>query len=215
MRKGFTLIELLVVIAIIAILAAILFPVFARAREKARQSSCLSNVKQLALATLMYCQDYDEMIPYDDLDYDGSGDEAAGDGTWRGMIRPYCKNSQLFICPSKRLTSNVFDGRWNDYGMNAGYAMNVCHWAAGAPTAPYGQALARVEDSSSCILLLESDGTHSIGQESNTRGWLPGAYGKRHNDGCNYAFVDGHAKWLKPGDVDKASGDSLMSIEIE
>ena len=63
MRRGFTLIELLVVIAIIAILAAILFPVFARAREKARQSSCLSNVKQLALGTMMYCQDYDERLP--------------------------------------------------------------------------------------------------------------------------------------------------------
>jgi len=64
MRRGFTLIELLVVIAIIAILAAILFPVFARAREKARQSSCLSNVKQLDLAVQMYIQDYDEMLPY-------------------------------------------------------------------------------------------------------------------------------------------------------
>ena len=63
MRRGFTLIELLVVIAIIAILAAILFPVFARAREKARQTSCLSNVKELALALLMYSQDYDETIP--------------------------------------------------------------------------------------------------------------------------------------------------------
>jgi len=62
MRRGFTLIELLVVIAIIAILAAILFPVFARAREKARQTSCLSNVKQIVLAALMYCQDYDETI---------------------------------------------------------------------------------------------------------------------------------------------------------
>jgi hypothetical protein len=63
---------------------------------------------------------------------------------------------------------------------------------------------------------LESAGTHSIGQESNTRGWLPSAsYGKRHNDGSNYAFVYCHAKWLKPGDVDKASGDSLMSIELE
>jgi prepilin-type N-terminal cleavage/methylation domain-containing protein/prepilin-type processing-associated H-X9-DG protein len=216
MRKGFTLIELLVVIAIIAILAAILFPVFARAREKARQSNCLSNTKQLALATLMYVQDYDEMIPYDDLDYNGSGAEDAGDGTWRGMIRPYCKNSQLFMCPSKKLTSNVFDGRWNDFGMNAGYAMNVCHWASGSPTPPYGQALARVEDGASCVLFLESDGTHSIGQESNDRGWQPGStYGKRHNDGSNYAFVDGHAKWMKPGDVDKTTGDSLMSIEIE
>jgi prepilin-type N-terminal cleavage/methylation domain-containing protein len=72
-RKGFTLIELLVVIAIIAILAAILFPVFARAREKARQTSCVSNLKQVALASLMYTQDYDECPPGQLMPRPGSG----------------------------------------------------------------------------------------------------------------------------------------------
>ncbi len=215
MRKGFTLIELLVVIAIIAILAAILFPVFARAREKARQSNCLSNLKQLGLAALMYAQDYDELLPYEDYDTDASGDEGAGDTTWRSVVLPYCKNQQIFFCPSKKMTSSVFDGG-ADYGENAGYAINVCHWTSGSPTPPFGQALARVEDTASCILFLESDGTHEIGCETNDRGWQPSAsYGKRHNDGANYAFVDGHGKWLKPDVVDKASGDSLMSIEIE
>ena len=93
MKKGFTLIELLVVIAIIAILAAILFPVFARAREKARQSTCLSNVKQIGLAILMYVQDYDERMP---MLYDL--------GTPRqGIIRttqPYTMNWQVHDCPS-------------------------------------------------------------------------------------------------------------------
>ncbi len=218
MRKGFTLIELLVVIAIIAILAAILFPVFARAREKARQSNCLSNLKQLGLAALMYAQDYDEQLPYDDLDYNGSGDENAGDGTWRGMLRPYCKNVQMFFCPSKKITSSVFDGRWNDYGRNAGYGMNVAHWVAGSHTPPYGKALAEVEDSSACILFTESGGGHSIG---NTDGidavrWIPTAeWATRHNDGSNYAFIDGHAKWLKPDKLDPASGDWLTTMEIE
>ena len=113
MRRGFTLIELLVVIAIIAILAAILFPVFARAREKARQASCTSNVKQIMLAVLMYAQDYDERLllgihrcavwP---------GPTALANGTWVDtavyggpkafghILEPYIKNTQIFVCPS-------------------------------------------------------------------------------------------------------------------
>jgi prepilin-type N-terminal cleavage/methylation domain-containing protein/prepilin-type processing-associated H-X9-DG protein len=92
--KGFTLIELLVVIAIIAILAAILFPVFAQAREKARQASCLSNMKQLSLAAMMYNQDYDETFPL------GFSDPNWVNGTWPVMISPYVKNLQVFACPS-------------------------------------------------------------------------------------------------------------------
>ena len=100
MRKGFTLIELLVVIAIIAILAAILFPVFAKAREKARQSSCNSNVKQIMTAILSYAQDYDETLPrgYYYIPPGGTNDWLS----WAQFIYPYIKNQQLFTCPSYR-----------------------------------------------------------------------------------------------------------------
>ena len=95
-RKGFTLIELLVVIAIIAILAAILFPVFAKAREKARQTSCLSNVKQTTLGLLMYVQDYDERFGLDG-GYNGDNTWAR---QWPIAVQPYVKNAQILRCPS-------------------------------------------------------------------------------------------------------------------
>src|SRR4051794_12671042 len=93
-RGAFTLIELLVVIAIIAVLAAILFPVFAQAREKARQVSCLSNVKQLGLAFSMYSQDYDEKNP------NGVNWFFPGGNGWAGQTYPYVKNTKIFLCPS-------------------------------------------------------------------------------------------------------------------
>lgn len=118
-RSGFTLIELLVVIAIIAILAAILFPVFAQAREKARSSSCLSNQKQIATAILSYTQDYDESYPLAYGKYNGAwasgygasfpakwdtpvdaGFDANSEAAWANSIQPYIKSIELFRCPS-------------------------------------------------------------------------------------------------------------------
>src|SRR5688572_16786896 len=100
--KGFTLIELLVVIAIIAILAAILFPVFAQAREKARVASCMSNCKQIGLAVQMYTNDYDENLPYSGV-YGTNHPvykQGYGWGMWVVLLNPYIKNLQVWQCPS-------------------------------------------------------------------------------------------------------------------
>ena len=125
-RSGFTLIELLVVIAIIAILASILFPVFGRARENARRSSCQSNLKQIGLGVMQYIQDYDEKYPI----WDEQNGAAPGAfipanqnnyydgfwtyGNWRYYIQPYIKSTQLFTCPST-IKTQAAPGPCNPY----------------------------------------------------------------------------------------------------
>ena len=125
-RRGFTLIELLVVIAIIAILAAILFPVFAKAREKARQTSCLSNLKQMSLAFLQYAQDYDEGLPTHATQ---CGYGTNGSLQWFEQIQPYCKNTQMFQCPSARMDNewmgNCYPGQFNRPNFVTQYGYNV------------------------------------------------------------------------------------------
>ncbi len=122
-RRGFTLIELLVVIAIIAILAAILFPVFAKARAKARQTSCLSNVRQIATGILSYAQDYDECIPTESgallgggVDWGNPGASSAVPNTsWSGVCQPYIKNLQIWYCPEAGRTN------WATVASNSGF----------------------------------------------------------------------------------------------
>jgi prepilin-type N-terminal cleavage/methylation domain-containing protein len=124
-NKGFTLIELLVVIAIIAILAAILFPVFAQAREKARSISCLSNTKQLGLAIMMYTQDYDENLPY------GTSNPALSVPSfglgWAGQIYTYTKNAQMLKCPDDATPNLPAGGAvpYNKYAVSYVYNYNL------------------------------------------------------------------------------------------
>jgi prepilin-type N-terminal cleavage/methylation domain-containing protein/prepilin-type processing-associated H-X9-DG protein len=125
-RKGFTLIELLVVIAIIAILAAILFPVFAQARAKARGAACLSNHKQLALGMVMYSQDYDESFPQWKWDQSCSGNGKPDNPTtlWWNAIYPYVKNVQVYNCPDNNYNfTNRQDGHWGWF-----QGSNVNNW---------------------------------------------------------------------------------------
>jgi prepilin-type N-terminal cleavage/methylation domain-containing protein/prepilin-type processing-associated H-X9-DG protein len=171
MRKGFTLIELLVVIAIIAILAAILFPVFARAREKARQASCQSNLKQIMLADQMYAQDFDEVHTLADYGTYAWCPTASGGSEVHGALCSYVKNHGIFQCPSKK-TQMV------------GYCMNAAF--SGVPDA------ALWAPSETVSYLDSEDGSISIAAPA------AGDICARHNDGCNVAFGDGHVKFHKP-----------------
>src|SRR5205809_2677588 len=146
-KRGFTLIELLVVIAIITILAAILFPVFAQAREKARQSTCLSNQKQLGTAMSMYIQDYDERFPNWRTVVPKSADNPNAKITWVENMQPYCKNKKIWICPSdsiaaeqKALGLGGGTVAVNSYWLNA----YIFRWSGQTRTSPPSVTLAEI-----------------------------------------------------------------------
>ena len=211
--RGFTLIELLVVIAIIAILAAILFPVFARAREKARQSSCASNLKQLGLAALMYVQDYDERYP---MFYHRTASEERA-YAYYDCLFPYVNNLQLWLCPS----ADPFSGGYRSgfllgegpyrRTMRSTYA--AVRSGRAIPDPPMKNSsttirLAQVVRPAETILLFEStthsplscpafgfvcpDGTPSPNPLSPAG--VIGNMAYRHNQMMNVAYCDGHVK---------------------
>jgi len=211
-RHGFTLIELLVVIAIIAILAAILFPVFAKVREKARQISCASNQKQLGLAFLQYAQDNDEAVP---ADPDNWG-TPMGIG-WGQAIYPYAKSTAIYRCPDDSTPTP-----------NISYSYN-----AGLPNGSAKGHIAQFRSPAKTVLLYEVSGmTCDVTQPTpcspigvitvnyqtpdwvastgkSQTGWVGGRIGDpalwpqlgRHTDGSNYIMADGHVKWFRGNQV--------------
>jgi prepilin-type N-terminal cleavage/methylation domain-containing protein/prepilin-type processing-associated H-X9-DG protein len=209
MRKGFTLIELLVVIAIIAILAAILFPVFARAREKARQANCLSNCKQLGLGNLMYAQDYDECLPMMAI-LVGS--------TWIYFAPPtipYIKNEQIWRCPSRDSDPwYTADGVYVHYGRSCGFCKQSrlssgenhgsCPW--GVPI-----KLAELQYPAETPMLAEACysgaapytddywGSHRTSYGTSSSAWTSSLAIYPHNRQRNIILCDGHAKSYTDG----------------
>ncbi|HCA46894.1 MAG TPA: hypothetical protein DEP45_05880 [Armatimonadetes bacterium] len=196
-RRGFTLIELLVVIAIIAILAAILFPVFARAREKAKQTSCLSNCKQMGLAVMMYVSDYDDNYPARQrplaapFTYNGYTHSSAI--LWYMAIEPYHKNVQVFNCPSADVT---WRGQYTGdtrYGINTHIAGNNS-----------ASNVSDIKKPAETIIIADSDWTHSTADYGFSNSWMlanPPHVSRfipsRHNGGANITLCDGHAKFYQ------------------
>ena len=210
-RKGFTLIELLVVIAIIAILAAILFPVFARAREKARQTACLNNVKQLTLAIMMYAQDYDERLPYADR----WGHPDGGQPYWYVYLHPYIMNEQVRVCPSQPNRARGYGWNWQNFGYRA---------MSGTIGRNPGRSLAEIRRPAETIIIGDNpdDGSRAAGGP-----WVYGPdqqdpdgnvtndpalsnVARRHNGGGNYGFLDGHAKWINA--ITATAQDDLWTV---
>ncbi|MGQ9732945.1 MAG: DUF1559 family PulG-like putative transporter [Candidatus Zipacnadales bacterium] len=223
-RRGFTLIELLVVIAIIAILAAILFPVFARAREKARQTSCLSNIKQITLGSVMYSQDYDERFHgWMTRCWSGGNDDSNA-----VKLQPYIKNAQLFACPSQQVNAN-FRNCWDakvlpelgygynewishaknelnrpgqgcDIGSSGCSAKKLSYWPKPAETFLWGDAkCGMVWGNSPEGIIWRVAWPDCPDCWACTGNWPALADRERytrHNGGSNIGFMDGHAKYF-------------------
>ncbi len=205
-RKGFTLIELLVVIAIIAILAAILFPVFAKARDKARQTSCLSSLKQMGLATLQYVQDNDDGFPALNNVYNGPYRQPTAESI--GVVDPYIKSEKFWQCASANTKEASTTGL-----MNLSYLFNGCLCY---PTVQ--PSLAQIASPSNIVLAYDLGATMPITyvrpEPAGYPKWgYPYMFGTLHSGGASYLYVDGHAKWMKQEATDSAMFGLSPSIK--
>jgi prepilin-type N-terminal cleavage/methylation domain len=226
-RSAFTLIELLVVIAIIAILAAILFPVFAQAREKARQSGCLSNQKQIGLALLQYLQDADETYP---RAWYGAGNGPSNNVDrykWHDALMPYVKNEQVYTCPSDDENAPYRFRTDRDYGS---YGMNATYWWQGDNyTSPYEQSLAQLARPAETVWVLEMANAGLLNNFEVEWAWVGDTPGitegsprrmrnisERHQGRTNVLWCDGHAKSVKLEDLNQRNAEGaayLFTIE--
>lgn len=240
-KRAFTLIELLVVIAIIAILAAILFPVFAQARAKARQTACLSNEKQIGNALMMYLQDYDEALPAPDWGnvpgYTGpersafawQGNGATGTGPnapcWADVFQPYIKSTDVFLCPNDDSglgTVGNVKGAPTLIGKPLSYALNTFFYNTNTGshfgTNYDGSATyAMMKNPSSKLYIVEvySSRAAELFNPSRTATLAPGQNTidlSRHSGGSNYLYADGHAKWHKTPNWPTASAQWTPAV---
>jgi len=202
-NTGFTLIELLVVIAIIAILAAILFPVFARARENARKATCQSNLRQIANGIAMYAQDFDERLP---SNYQYNPPPSTNLTWWDDMIQPYVRNYDILLCPSGR------PGTAYTYARPAGmpnpllFTYSANSNGGGVVPAPMGGyngngcAMSQIEDHTGTILIGESNDIELNNYTTETDAGAANGIGNiamRHMDGADWLFADGHVKYQR------------------
>ncbi|RYZ79910.1 MAG: DUF1559 domain-containing protein [Proteobacteria bacterium] len=210
-RKGFTLIELLVVIAIIAILAAILFPVFGRARENARRSSCQSNLKQLGLGLAQYTQDYDEKTPIACADNSGCTD------SWYHQTKTYIKSDQVTYCSSdtsnlSTITHGTETFASPSYNYNSG--LNCSYpFVSSNPSRLGGISLSAINQPVGVIVLYEAESARAGSLPARDLGGSNIEYAinnnqynypkslNRHLDGSNWLFSDGHVKWNKLSNI--------------
>jgi len=218
-KSGFTLIELLVVIAIIAILAAILFPVFAKARESARAASCKSNLKQIASGWMMYVQDYDEKTPlnwWSDTPCNPATGSRGAQPIMFQRIQAYVKNKQVLICPSDGAPTGGQDGVDLNSGCQQGnnvrfsYSSSDESGGLGPANVGLGQGASMGSIDAPASMYLAFDSQRYFGTPENnidSFGWMPQSNGinadfvARHNGMVNVAYCDGHVKVARCTDM--------------